>query len=66
MRQANRRENAHRVHGNRKREKDFRVAFQEGVHARACMGGSIALVQSDLHTISGKLPTAIAHRTLAR
>ena len=35
------------------------MVFQEGVHARACTGGSIALVQSDLHTISGKLPTAI-------
>jgi hypothetical protein len=39
-----------------KREKDFRVDIQNGVHARACMGGSIALVQSDPHTISGKLP----------
>jgi hypothetical protein len=39
-----------------KREKDFRVDIQNGVHARACAGGSIALVQSDLHTISGKLP----------
>ena len=40
-----------------KREKDFRVDIQEGVHARACTGGSIALAQSDLHTISGKLPS---------
>jgi hypothetical protein len=39
-----------------KREKDFRVDIQNGVHARACTGGSIALVQSELHTISGKLP----------
>jgi hypothetical protein len=42
-----------------KREKDFRVDIQDGVHARACMGGSIALVQYDLHTISGKLPTGV-------
>jgi hypothetical protein len=42
-----------------KREKDFRVDIQEGVHARACTGGSIALVQYDLHTISGKLPTGV-------
>ena len=40
-----------------KREKDFRVDIQEGVHARACTGGSIALAQSDLHSISGKLPS---------
>jgi hypothetical protein len=39
-----------------KREKDFRVDIQNRVHARACTGGSIALVESDLHTISGKLP----------
>lgn len=35
---------------------DFRVYIQEGVHARACTGGSIALAQTDSHTISGKLP----------
>ncbi|MGB7436820.1 MAG: hypothetical protein WBR26_20405 [Candidatus Acidiferrum sp.] len=39
-----------------RREKDFRVDIQDGVHARACTGGSIALTQSDLHKISGKLP----------
>jgi hypothetical protein len=39
-----------------KRRHDFRVDIQEGVHARACTGGSIALAQSDPHTISGKLP----------
>jgi hypothetical protein len=39
-----------------KREKDFRVDIQDGVHARACTGGSIALEQSDRHSISGKLP----------
>jgi hypothetical protein len=39
-----------------KRDKDFRVDIQDGVHARACVGGAIALIQSDQHTISGKLP----------
>jgi len=42
-----------------KREKDFRVDIQDGVHARACTGGSIALAQLHLHTISGKLPTGV-------
>ena len=39
-----------------KRHNDIRVDIQKGVHARACTGGSIAVEQSDLHTISGKLP----------
>lgn len=39
-----------------KRRQDFRVDVQDGIHARACIGGSIALAQSDLHTISGTLP----------
>ncbi len=39
-----------------KREKDFRVEIQEGVHARACTGGSIAVAQSDLRQVPGKLP----------
>ena len=39
-----------------KREKDFLVDIQDGVHARACTGGSIAVAQSDLRTVSGKLP----------
>jgi hypothetical protein len=39
-----------------KRRADFRVDIQEGVHARACTGGSIALAQSDLHDLAGTLP----------
>jgi hypothetical protein len=39
-----------------KRPNDFRVDIQQGVHARACTGGSIALAQSDRYTISGNLP----------
>lgn len=40
-----------------RREKDFRVEIQDGVHARACTGGSIAVAQSDLRPVSGKLPS---------
>ncbi|MGB9436043.1 MAG: nucleotidyl transferase AbiEii/AbiGii toxin family protein [Candidatus Acidiferrum sp.] len=39
-----------------KRHNDIRVDIQDGVHARACTGGSIAITQSDRHTISGNLP----------
>jgi len=39
-----------------KRNADFRVDIQEGVHPRACTGGSIALVQSDLHDLVRTLP----------
>jgi len=39
-----------------KREKDFRVDVQNGIHARACTGGSIALAESSIHELSGKLP----------
>jgi hypothetical protein len=39
-----------------KRHNDIRVDIQNGVHARACTGGSIALAQSDRHTLSGNLP----------
>jgi hypothetical protein len=42
-----------------KRSNDFRVDVQNGVHARACTGGSIALAQSDKHTISGSLPNRV-------
>ena len=49
-----------------KREKDFRVDIQDGVHARACTGGSIALEQSDRHSISGKLPKGDDFTTMIR
>jgi len=39
-----------------KREKDIRVDVEKGVHARACTGGSIAVAESALHELSGKLP----------
>jgi hypothetical protein len=49
-----------------KREKDFRVDIQEGVHARACTGGSIALAQSDPKKLSGKLPSGESFATEIR
>ena len=39
-----------------KRKAGFRVDVEEGIHARACVGGSIALTESDVHTLTGKLP----------
>lgn len=42
-----------------KRSNDFRVDVQNGIHARACTGGSIALAQSDKHNISGNLPDGV-------
>lgn len=39
-----------------KRQKDFRVEIQNGVHARACTGGAIAIVESETHQLSGRLP----------
>lgn len=39
-----------------RRAKDIRVDIQPGVHGRACVGGIIALQESDIHSISGALP----------
>ena len=39
-----------------KREKDFRVDIQNGVHARACAGGAIAVAESEIHQLAGRLP----------
>jgi hypothetical protein len=38
------------------REKDFRVDIQNGIHARACTGGGIAVAESELHRLAGSLP----------
>ena len=46
-----------------KREKDFRVDIQEGVHARACTGGSIGLAQSDLRANFGFISRATLRLT---
>ncbi len=39
-----------------KRRKDFRVDIEEKIHARACTGGAIAVVESDPHEISVHRP----------
>jgi len=39
-----------------KREKDFRVDVENGIHARALTGGSVAVVESSIHELSGNLP----------
>jgi Nucleotidyl transferase AbiEii toxin, Type IV TA system len=39
-----------------KRGNDFRVTIEKGLHARECMGGSIALQESNLHEVQGELP----------
>lgn len=39
-----------------KREKDIRVDVEKGLHARACRGGSIAVAESAVHELLGKLP----------
>lgn len=49
-----------------KREKDFRVDIQDGIHARACIGGTIALRESDPHAISGNLPGGEAYAVQIR
>jgi hypothetical protein len=38
------------------RKHEIRVDVQEGVHGRACLGGSIAVVETDEHAIAGSLP----------
>jgi hypothetical protein len=37
-------------------ERDFRVDIQKGVHARACTGGTIAVAESKIHKLTGRLP----------
>jgi len=39
-----------------KRPTDFRVDVQDGIHARACTGGTIALAESDEYLLEGTLP----------
>lgn len=38
------------------RKDDIRVDVQEGVHGRACVGGSIVLVETDEYEVVGSLP----------
>jgi hypothetical protein len=49
-----------------KRGKDFRVDLGGDVHARACLGGTIVLSESDLHEVEGHLPSGVASRTQIR
>ncbi len=37
-------------------ERDFRVDVQKGVHARACTGGTIAVAESEIYQLAGRLP----------
>src|SRR6266566_4275493 len=39
-----------------KRPTDFRVDVQQGIHARACTGGTIALAEADAYPVEGRLP----------
>lgn len=39
-----------------KRPADFRVDVRQGIHARACTGGTIALTESDEYPLEGVLP----------
>jgi hypothetical protein len=49
-----------------KRERDIRVDVEKGIHARACAGGSIAIAESAVHRLSGKLPNGTPHIALIR
>ena len=49
-----------------KRDRDFRVDVEDGVHARACTGGSIAIAESALHSLSGKLPNGTPYTASVR
>ena len=49
-----------------KRKNNFRVDIGDDVHARACLGGSIVLTESDSYEISGRLPSGVASRANIR
>ena len=49
-----------------KRKNNFRVDVGDDVHARACLGGSIALAESDSYEIYGHLPSGVASRANMR
>jgi len=50
----------------RRGERDFRVDVQRGVHARACTGGTIALAESEVHQLAGRLPNGTEFTTPVR
>ena len=49
-----------------KRERDIRVDVEKGIHARACAGGSIAIAESAVHKLSGKLPNGASYTASIR
>jgi len=49
-----------------KRPADFRVDVQEGIHARACTGGTIALAEADEYPLQGRLPDGQARTAKVR
>jgi hypothetical protein len=49
-----------------KRANDFRVDIEKGLHARECLGGTIALQESDIHEIQGALPDGTPARASIR
>ncbi|MGB6869780.1 MAG: nucleotidyl transferase AbiEii/AbiGii toxin family protein, partial [Acidobacteriaceae bacterium] len=49
-----------------KRANDFRVDIEKGLHARECLGGTIALQESDIHQIQGALPDGTPARASLR
>lgn len=49
-----------------KRDNDFRVDIEKGLHARECLGGSIALHESDIHEVHGVLPDGTSVRASLR
>ena len=49
-----------------KRTNNFRVDLGGDVHARACLGGSIVLAESDSYEIHGHLPSGVASRANIR
>jgi len=49
-----------------KRQDDIRVDLGGNVHARACVGGTIVLAESDVYEVEGHLPSGVASRAAIR
>ncbi|WP_035355479.1 hypothetical protein, partial [Edaphobacter aggregans] len=49
-----------------RRGNDFRVTIEKGLHARECLGGTIALQESDMHEVQGMLPDGTPARVNLR
>ena len=48
------------------RQNDIRVDLGGNVHARACVGGTIVLAESDIYEIEGRVPSGAASRAAIR